>query len=111
MLTYTFCSGHGQVIALFEAEDLTSVLVFVAGLDNCRLTHSLLGELLDLDPFDDMWTEKNASMNPASNYGRIEHKIIYELLWDIVPHFVYQSNVNGERTANIFESGMHFYFF
>lgn len=33
-------------------------------------------------------------MNPASNYGRMEHKIIFELLWDIVPHFVFNGEAN-----------------
>lgn len=70
------------------------MLVFAAALTGCRLTHTLLSHHLDLDPCDDMWREKNASMNPASNYGRVEHKIIFELVWDIVPHIVFQGATN-----------------
>lgn len=60
--------------------------------------------------------EQNGSMNPASNYGRIEHKIIFEVLSDLTTNFAYNFAANGEipswfsfsKLIIIFFAGSHF---
>lgn len=80
-----------MIIGLFESEDITSVLSLEFMLENSRLTHSMLKKYLEIDPFEHMLTERNVSMNPASHYGRIEHKIMYELLYDFMPNYCFNS--------------------
>lgn len=47
-------SSLDQLLSLFDSEDLTHVLAFEEALANCRLTHKLLCERLDLDRFQEM---------------------------------------------------------
>eukprot|EP00052_Salpingoeca_macrocollata_P011587 m.89408 g.89408 ORF g.89408 m.89408 type:complete len:1357 (+) comp18120_c0_seq1:24-4094(+) len=78
-------------IASFDAEDITAVIALESMLETCRHAHKTLSEFLDIDSFQHMLAERNHSMDPSSHYGRIEHKIIFELLYDFMPHFCYNS--------------------
>ena len=43
--------------------------------------------------------ERDETMNPASHHGRIAHKIIFELLYDLVPNYCYDSVRAGRITT------------
>ncbi|EGD74766.1 hypothetical protein PTSG_07003 [Salpingoeca rosetta] len=84
----------GMAIQVFEAEDIRSIVAFERALEIERLAHKFMSEHFSLTPFEDMLEEQNGSVNPASNHGRIEHKIIFELLSDLTANFAFDSATN-----------------
>eukprot|EP01147_Barroeca_monosierra_P005755 gene5755-223_t len=86
-----------MAIQVFEAEDICSIVAFQRMLEIEEMTHKLMSEYFTLTPFKDMLDEQNGSMNPASNYGRIEHKIIFEVLSDLTTNFAYNFAANEFR--------------
>lgn len=84
-----------MTLQIFESEDLRSILAFERMLETERLAHTLLSEHFALTPFDAILEELNGSVNPASNHGRLEHKIIFELVSDLTANFAFDSSANG----------------
>ena len=54
-----------------------------------RLTHKLLSEYLHLDPFENILHEANQSV---TNIGRITGHVIWELNYDFLPNYCYNSS-------------------
>lgn len=81
-------------ITRFEAHDITNIIELETLLDASRLTHSLLSEHLELDPFDDMFAEVNDENSLFKTNGRIVSHIIQELVYDVFPNFGYNTLTN-----------------
>jgi hypothetical protein len=86
-----FRKSVDTTIGMFESEDVTGVLGLEWMLENCRQTHIVLSRYIAMDPFSRIMAERNRSMDPASHYGRIEHKILFEILFDLIPHYCFHS--------------------
>lgn len=57
-----------------------------------KLTHRLLSEYVHLDPWEAMLREVNQSVN--STHGRITLHIFWELHYDFLPNFCYNSTTD-----------------
>ena len=57
-----------------------------------RLTHSLLSEHITLDPYTAMYQEANQAI--SSPHGRISLHIFWELHYDFLPNFCYNSTTD-----------------
>eukprot|EP00462_Mataza_sp_D1_P024883 CAMPEP_0175130372 /NCGR_PEP_ID=MMETSP0087-20121206/5972_1 /TAXON_ID=136419 /ORGANISM="Unknown Unknown, Strain D1" /LENGTH=1456 /DNA_ID=CAMNT_0016412587 /DNA_START=59 /DNA_END=4425 /DNA_ORIENTATION=+ len=89
------------IIKKFESQDLTSIIELKMLLDNIRLTHSLLDEHLNLDPFESLFKEVNDDTTAGRFRGRILWKIFLELLTDVFPNFVFNSTSNRFIKATV----------
>eukprot|EP00056_Hartaetosiga_gracilis_P000791 m.40491 g.40491 ORF g.40491 m.40491 type:complete len:1374 (+) comp10358_c0_seq1:113-4234(+) len=81
-------------ISWFESKPLSYVIAFENMLDIERETHRNLSNLLNIIAFDDLFEEQNHSVNPASNNGRIESRIMLEVLYDLSPNYVFSGSTN-----------------
>ena len=61
-------------------------------LDINRLTHRMLGEYVVLDPFDALLREANQAV--SSVHGRITLHVFWELIYDFIPNFCYNSTTD-----------------
>ena len=57
-----------------------------------KLTHQMLSEHVCLDPWDSMFNEANQSV--SSPHGRITLHIFWELHYDFLPNFCYNSRTD-----------------
>ena len=57
-----------------------------------RLTHTMLSEYVTLDAFDAMLKEANQAI--SSPHGRISLHIFWELHYDFLPNFCYNSTTD-----------------
>ena len=57
-----------------------------------RLTHTMMLEFVTLDPFDAMLKEANQAI--SSPHGRISLHIFWELHYDFLPNFCYNSTTD-----------------
>ena len=57
-----------------------------------KLTHRLLSEYVQLDPWGSMFKEVNQAVN--TNHGRITLHIFWELHYDFLPNFCYNSTTD-----------------
>ncbi len=57
-----------------------------------RLTHQMLLEYVELDPFESMFKEVNQAV--SSPHGRITLHIFWELHYDFLPNFCYNSTTD-----------------
>ena len=57
-----------------------------------RLTHTMMMEYVTLDPFDAMLKEANQAI--SSPHGRISLHIFWELHYDFLPNFCYNSTTD-----------------
>jgi cytoplasmic FMR1 interacting protein len=78
-------------ISRFEASDITNVVELEGMLVNIRLTHKLLSEYFELDPWDHFYTEVNESTSLVSFHGRVVLHVIFELMYDFLPNFNFNS--------------------
>jgi len=81
-----------HVIRLFESRDLTAIIGLKRGLQNVKLTHALLSDYLTVDPWDKMLKEINDDVSLGQFRGRIIWHVFSELISDILPNFIYNSN-------------------
>ncbi|KAL5460570.1 hypothetical protein EMCRGX_G034022 [Ephydatia muelleri] len=81
-----------MAIQKFEASDLCHIVELDVSLDICRLTHQLLSQHVQLDPFNAMYHEANQSV--STPHGRITLHIFWELSFDFIPHFCYNSSTD-----------------
>jgi cytoplasmic FMR1 interacting protein len=79
------------VIRKFESSDLSSIVELQYHLQNVKMTHELLSEHLNLDPFDEMFKELNDDNALGQFRGRIVFHVFSELLSDLLPNFNYNS--------------------
>eukprot|EP00055_Hartaetosiga_balthica_P012544 m.61242 g.61242 ORF g.61242 m.61242 type:complete len:1371 (+) comp7987_c0_seq1:100-4212(+) len=93
-MTDFFKQTLNMCISWLETKPLSYVIAFENMLEIERETHKHLSAYLDLIPFSDLFQEQNHSMNPASNYGRIEYRIMLEVLYDLSPHYVFNGATN-----------------
>jgi len=78
-------------ISRFEASDITSIMELETLLNTVRLTHTLLSEYLQLDPWDSILAEVNESTSLVSFHGRIVLHVIFELVYDFGPNWNFNS--------------------
>ena len=57
-----------------------------------RLTHQMLSNFVVLDPFEAMLSEANQSV--VSPHGRITLHIFWELIYDFIPNYCYNSTTD-----------------
>ena len=57
-----------------------------------RLTHQMLAEQVPLDPWESMFAEANQAV--SSPHGRITLHIFWELHYDFLPNFCYNSTTD-----------------
>ncbi|KAI5109527.1 cytoplasmic FMR1-interacting protein 1-like [Silurus meridionalis] len=76
----------------FESEDLTSMVELEGLMDINRMTHKLLSKFLTLDSMDAMFREANH--NVSAPYGRITLHVFWELNYDFLPNYCYNSSTN-----------------
>lgn len=79
-------------ISKFEANDLCSIVELEVLLEINRLTHKLLSEHTCLDPFEALFREVNQSV--SSPHGRVTLHIFWELHYDFLPNFCYNSTTD-----------------
>ncbi|XP_071452530.1 cytoplasmic FMR1-interacting protein isoform X2 [Hetaerina americana] len=79
-------------ISKFEAGDITGVVELDGLIQVNRLCHKLLSKLLALDEFDAMFREANH--NVLAPYGRITLHVFWELNYDFLPTYCYNSATN-----------------
>ncbi|KAJ3322394.1 Cytoplasmic FMR1-interacting protein 2 [Boothiomyces sp. JEL0866] len=78
-------------ISRLEASDLTYMLEFECLLESSRLTHQLLSEYLDLEPFEELLKEIDECVTPGETNGRILTHITQELIRDIIPNYCFNN--------------------
>jgi len=59
-----------------------------------RLAHRLMSEYIKLDPWDAMFKEVNQAVN--TDHGRISLHIFWELHYDFLPNFCYNSTTDRQ---------------
>jgi cytoplasmic FMR1 interacting protein len=79
-------------ISKFEASDLCSIVELQMLLDINKLTHQMLSEHVCLDSWTAMFNEANQSV--SSPHGRITLHIFWELHYDFLPNFCYNSTTD-----------------
>ena len=97
-LAFIFHSKVSQnieyVIKKFEASDLKCALEFKMMLQNVKLTHAMLSEHLDLDPWEVLWDEANNNTTVGRFQTRVAQHVFTEVLMDILPRHVFNSMTN-----------------
>eukprot|EP00457_Paulinella_chromatophora_P000349 gb/GEZN01000349.1/.p1 GENE.gb/GEZN01000349.1/~~gb/GEZN01000349.1/.p1 ORF type:complete len:1473 (-),score=270.12 gb/GEZN01000349.1/:312-4730(-) len=78
-------------IKRYEASDLTAIVSLKLLLENVKLTHMLLSEVLTVDPYDKMLKEMNEDVSIGVFRGRILWHAFSEIVSDLVPNFVFNS--------------------
>ena len=73
----------------FESSDITGIIELNAALSVIRETHSLLSEHLELDPFENIFSEINESYSPGSYRSVINTHVVKSLVNDLFPNFCY----------------------
>lgn len=79
-------------ISRFEIADITSVIELDALLSVNRYTHKLLSKHVELDDFDALLREVNH--NVSAPYGRITLHVFWEINFDFLPTYCYNSSTN-----------------
>lgn len=59
-----------------------------------KLAHRLMSEYVKLDPWDAMFKEVNQAVN--TDHGRITLHIFWELHYDFLPNFCYNSTTDRQ---------------
>jgi len=78
-------------ISRFEASDLACIVELEMLIFNVHLTHHLLSEYLELDPWYHIYQEVDESTSLISFHGRIVLHVIFEIIYDFASNF----NFNG----------------
>eukprot|EP00808_Paulinella_micropora_P032344 g67638.t1 len=81
-------------IRRYEASDLTYIVGLKLLLENVKLTHSLLKDILTVDPWEKMIKEINEDVTIGVFRGRILWHSFSEIVTDLVPNFVFNSSSN-----------------
>lgn len=80
-------------IGRFDASDITHIVELESAIELNKLCHKLMKKHLPgLTDFKDMLLEANH--NVAAPYGRITLHLYWELFFDFLPHFSYNSSTN-----------------
>ncbi|XP_049848637.1 protein pirA-like [Schistocerca gregaria] len=80
------------VISVFEASPITSIVEFEHLFENVRLTHQFMSAAgLQLDEWDDLVSQVDSRHSLDSAHGRIFLHIIFELVADLMPNYVFNS--------------------
>ena len=88
----------GYAIDKFESTNLSGIVELDRMIEINRLTHKLLSEYLYLDPFENILHEANQSV---TNIGRIAGHVIWELNYDFLPNYCYNSSTERFVKADI----------
>jgi len=78
-------------ISRFEGNALPFVKELEHHLTSVRLTRDLLTEHFELDPYEHAFHEANESISLVSFHGRIVLHVIFELAYDFLPNFNFNS--------------------
>jgi len=79
-------------ISKFEASDLCGIMELEILLEINKVTHQLLSEYVDLDRWETIFREVNQAV--SSPHGRITLHIFWELHYDFLPNFCYNSTTD-----------------
>lgn len=79
-------------ISRFECTDLTGIIELESLLQINKYTHKLLSNQVLLDDFDAML--RQANHNVSAPYGRITLHVFWELNYDFLPTYCYNSSTN-----------------
>ena len=79
-------------IARFESADITACVELEGLLHVNKYTHRLLSKHVELDPFEALLQEVNH--NVSAPYGRITLHVFWELNYDFLPTYCYNSSTN-----------------
>ncbi|XP_066016984.1 cytoplasmic FMR1-interacting protein 2 [Pocillopora verrucosa] len=79
-------------IARFESGDICGVVDLENLIEVNRMTHQLLSKSVKLIPFKNMLGEANHSV--SAPYGRITLHVFWELNFDFLPNYCYNSSTN-----------------
>ena len=87
-----YCNQHlrnciDSAISRFESSELSSIIEVEYLLKVTKYTHTLLTEVVTLDPFESMFLECDESLSLVTNNGRIVTHVVHELIADLVPNF------------------------
>eukprot|EP00003_Mantamonas_plastica_P000908 TRINITY_DN106_c0_g1_i11.p1 TRINITY_DN106_c0_g1~~TRINITY_DN106_c0_g1_i11.p1 ORF type:complete len:1475 (-),score=530.80 TRINITY_DN106_c0_g1_i11:1304-5728(-) len=83
-----------MIIQRFESSDIISIVEMESLMKNVRRTHELLSAKLELESFDTVLSELDDSTSVVSFHGRTMLHVIFELIFDLFPNFVFNSNTN-----------------
>lgn len=79
-------------ISRFESADLTGIIELENLLEINKYTHKLLRKMVLIDDFDAML--RQANHNISAPYGRITLHVFWELNYDFLPTYCYNSSTN-----------------
>lgn len=79
-------------ISRFESNDLTGIIELEKLLEINKYTHKLLRKMVLIDDFDAML--RQANHNISAPYGRITLHVFWELNYDFLPTYCYNSSTN-----------------
>ncbi|XP_019857906.1 PREDICTED: cytoplasmic FMR1-interacting protein 2-like, partial [Amphimedon queenslandica] len=86
-------------IHVFESRNLCGVVELLHLLEINRLTHQMLSNFVVLDPFEAMYAEANNSV--VSPHGRVTLHIFWELIYDFIPNYCYNSTTDRFVLAHL----------
>ena len=102
VITHHIKSSIRVAISRFEASDLTFILELSKLIDNARLCHQFVAQLLPIDSFDRMLTELDESNRAHDAGGKILSHCIKEIITDIIPNFCFNSSTNRFVRSPVF---------
>jgi cytoplasmic FMR1 interacting protein len=88
-----------NTIHLFESKDICGVVELLHLLEINRLTHEMLSRYVVLDSFEAMYREANQSV--VSPHGRITLHIFWELIYNFIPNYCYNSTTDRFVLSNL----------
>lgn len=91
-LTASLRKSLDYAISKFESEPLCNIVELETLVEICRLTHELISKHVKLPTFDSMLREANHSV--SAPYGRITLHVFWELYYDFLPNYCYNSSTN-----------------
>ena len=84
-----------QAFVRFEHNGICGITEFSLVVDVIQETHALLSDLLELDPFVQIFREYNETFDSSAKRGAVNNFIVKFLLEDLFPNYVY--NIYSER--------------
>jgi len=91
-LTISLQKSLDIAISKFESESLCCIVELETLVEICRLTHELMAKYLKLPNFNSMLREADHSV--SAPYGRISLHVFWELYYDFLPNYCYNSSTN-----------------
>ncbi|XP_065670394.1 cytoplasmic FMR1-interacting protein 1 homolog isoform X3 [Hydra vulgaris] len=91
-LTISLRKSLDVAVSRFESKPLCYIMELETLTEICRLTHFLLSKHISLPNFESMFMEANHAV--SAPYGRITLHVFWELYYDFLPNYCYNSSTN-----------------